>query len=299
MNKELKEYLDKEFKIIFKDFRLRLNDLEKIKNKIYSSGYSKNLPVYLGKIPKFKGSQRELFSCFSYNDIQDIYEENKQLMFDILEIDDVLKMNYPDYPINDIRFLTIALNSIELSNEEYRKFLKYILSLIRLNSTWHVNMFKQNYVIERELASLITASNSVYDEYLFAFYFKEWALSLFKDYPYVLDREVIESYFKDNTKLLNALIELQNNQDYYLNGNTELRSLNNVLAPLVAKALEEKFKYIEFKDNNDLEGFMNEVRMTLHDELGIEVYEARCRHKMALNKNLIKKLKLEIKRSDN
>ena len=65
MNKELKEYLDKEFKIIFKDFRLRLNDLEKIKNKIYSSGYSKNLPVYLGKIPKFKGSQRELFSCFS------------------------------------------------------------------------------------------------------------------------------------------------------------------------------------------------------------------------------------------
>ena len=44
---------------------------------------------------------------------------------------------------------------------------------------------------------------------------------------------------------------------------------------------------------------MNEVRMTLHDELGIEVYEARCRHKMALNKNLIKKLKLEIKRSDN
>lgn len=298
MNKELKLYLEKEIDKILKDFRIRLNKLLEIKDKLYNSGIDLDTPSYLTSISKLLG--KDMKYIYSYANIDDIYEQNKLLLFDLMDILDCIKKGYVDYPLSDIRFLIIALNMIKLDDKQYKMFLKYILSLIKRNAIWHVNIFNSNCIIERKLANLIDDTNSVYDEYTFISYLEEWAISFYRNYPYVLDYDIIYNYFIDNKRLIKNLIELQSNKDYYLNGNYELRELNNLLPPLVAKALEERFKFTNFKDENDFNMFMNEVRMTINDKLGIQIYEERCRTKINLNKNYVKKLQMSIiKRSDN
>lgn len=288
MNKELKEYLEKEFGKMIIDFRIRLNDLTKIKNKIHSSGIDINTPTYLGIISKYQGEKMK--DIFSYINIRDIYEENRTVMFDLMEINECIKNDYRDYPLNDIRFFMIALFSFPLSDTQYQAFLKYILSLISNHAIWHVNMFRQNYVIERKLASLIQFHTSVDDEYAFVTYVKDWVLSLFKEFPYVLDGDIVRKYFYDNKRLLINIMKLQRNQEYYLNDNTDLRPLNYVLPPLVAKSIEEKFKYKNFKNKGDIDEFMNEIYMNTDDPLIIQIYEARCYQKWNKNKSLVKKL---------
>ncbi len=288
MNKELKEYLEKEFDKMIIDFRIRLNDLTEIKNKIHYSGIDINTPTYLGTISKYQGE--EMKDIFSYINIRDIYEENRTVMFDLMEIQECIKNGYRDYPLNDIRFFMIALFSFPLSDTQYQEFLKYILSLISNHAIWHVNMFRQNYVIERKLASLIQFHTSVDDEYAFVAYVKDWVLSLFKEFPYVLDGDIVRKYFYDNKRLLINIMKLQRNQEYYLNDNTDLRPLNYVLPPLVAKSIEEKFKYKNFKNKGDIDEFMNEIYMNTDDPLIIQIYEARCYQKWNKNKSLVKKL---------
>ena len=85
-------------------------------------------------------------------------------------------------------------------------------------------------------------------------------------------------------------MKLQRNQEYYLNDNTDLRPLNYVLPPLVAKSIEEKFKYKNFKNKGDIDEFMNEIYMITNDPLIIQIYEARCYQKWNKNKSLVKKL---------
>ena len=264
------------------------NTEAKIKNKIHYSGIDINTPTYLGTISKYQGE--EMKDIFSYINIRDIYEENRTVMFDLMEIHECIKKDYRDYPLNDIRFFMIALFSFPLSDTQYQEFLKYILSLISNHAIWHVNMFRQNYVIERKLASLIQFHTSVDDEYAFVAYVKDWVLSLFKEFPYVLDGDIVRKYFYDNKRLLINIMKLQRNQEYYLNDNTDLRPLNYVLPPLVAKSIEEKFKYKNFKNKGDIDEFMNEVYMNTDDPLIIQIYEARCYQKWNKNKSLVKKL---------
>ena len=46
---------------------------------------------------------------------RDIYEENRTVMFDLMEINECIKNDYRDYPLNDIRFFMIALLFIKVS----------------------------------------------------------------------------------------------------------------------------------------------------------------------------------------
>ncbi len=286
MNNSVKKEFCNELDIIIKNFRVCLNNLNNIKEKIKRMGVSKEVPIYLGVIPKFIG--KDIIDLFSYDDIDNIYEQTSQVYFNLIDILNSIKNN-ENIPISDLRIF-IALSFV-LDANLYEKIFKYFLELIKNNAKFYINNFSRNHLIERKIANLIGEGNFISDDYKFISYIREWLFSFYSEYPSLIDYEVLNLLLNDSMFIIDALIKFEVNKGYYLVDNEEVRPLYSGLSKVVADNLENEFKMAKIRNNDEYIEFMKTVSKITNNELVIQIYDARCRFKMDLNKGVLRKLK--------